>query len=65
MSSFNPSVIKGLTFFLAVVILVYSIVSFIHTDPETKKMKPSVDSVAKGLIYLVTSIAMMVFGFSV
>jgi hypothetical protein len=43
---------KFLTWFLAFVLLIYSIVTFLHEDPTTKKISTSLENSIKGVIYL-------------
>lgn len=43
---------KLLSYFLAFVLLMYSIVSFIYVDPSSGKAKTSESNLAKGLVYL-------------
>lgn len=43
---------KIMVAFLAFVILVYSIVTFIYIDPSTGKPRPTIDNSVKGMLYL-------------
>lgn len=49
----EPTTIKIMTGFLALMFLMYSIVSFIYIDPETNKPRPTVENSIKGFIYLI------------
>lgn len=48
----DPTTIKIMTGFLALVFLMYSIVSFVYIDPETNKPRPTVENSMKGFIYM-------------
>ena len=43
---------KIMVAFLAFLILIYSIVTFIYIDPSTGKPRPTVDNSVKGMLYL-------------
>lgn len=43
---------KFLTWFLAFVLLIYSIVTFLYSDPETGKVTTAIENSIKGVIYL-------------
>jgi hypothetical protein len=43
---------KLMGYFLAFVLLMYSIVSFIYVDPSSGKTKATIENSVKGLIYL-------------
>ncbi len=43
---------KLMGYFLAFVLLMYSIISFIYVDPASGKTKTTTESAVKGLIYL-------------
>ena len=43
---------KLLSYFLAFVLLMYSIVSFIYVDPASGKTKATPENSVKGLLYL-------------
>jgi hypothetical protein len=47
--------------FLALMFLMYSIVSFIYIDPATNKPRPSVENTAKGMIYLGVTLTLAYF----
>lgn len=49
---------KYMSSFLALMFLMYSIVSFIYIDPETKKLRATIENTLKGVLYLIISLFM-------
>ena len=43
---------KLISYFLAFVFLMYSIVSFIYIDPKSGKAQPTIETSVKGVLYL-------------
>jgi hypothetical protein len=43
---------KLISYFLAFVFLMYSIVSFIYIDPNSGKAQPTIETSVKGVLYL-------------
>ncbi len=52
----DASTMKFMSSFLAFMFLMYSIVTFIYVDPSTKKLKPTIESTLKGLLYLLIAL---------
>lgn len=52
----DASTMKFMSSFLAFMFLMYSIVTFIYVDPATKKLKPTIESTLKGLLYLLIAL---------
>lgn len=52
----DASTMKFMSSFLAFMFLMYSIVTFIYIDPSTKKLKPTIESTLKGLLYLLIAL---------
>lgn len=49
---------KYMSAFLAFMFLMYSIVTFIYIDPETKKLRPTIENTLKGVLYLIIALFM-------
>jgi hypothetical protein len=49
---------KYMSAFLAFMILMYSIVTFIYIDPSTKKLRPTIENTLKGVLYLIIALFM-------
>ena len=47
---------KGLAIFLAIVLFMYAVVSFMYKDYDPENSKVSIESGMKGLVYLMASI---------
>jgi hypothetical protein len=47
---------KFMSSFLAFMFLMYAIVTFIYVDPDTKKLKPTIENTLKGLLYLILAL---------
>ncbi len=60
----EPLTIKLMTGFLALMFLMYSIVSFIYIDPETNKPVPKIDNAMKGFVYLMIFIVIAAVTYS-
>jgi hypothetical protein len=47
---------KFMSSFLAFMFLMYAIVTFIYVDPDTKKLRPTIENTVKGLLYLIIAL---------
>ena len=52
----DASTMKFMSSFLAFMFLMYAIVTFIYVDPDTKKLKPTIENTLKGLLYLILAL---------
>lgn len=52
----DASTMKFMSSFLAFMFLMYAIVTFIYVDPDTKKLRPTIENTVKGLLYLIIAL---------